>query len=127
MRAPGRMRRRAAIALALGSLLAAPPLVRTAGAASLVDVGTHPVPPPTTNAATWTMASACYDINEAGEAACLSTATGPSYCCGFRCVKRCSAKDSVVAKWSGDALVRMTPGTTATGEYRHNNATERPT
>lgn len=110
-------------AMAVAGLLGGTPV---AGAVTVTDVGTHPVPPPTTNAATWTMSSACVDITEAGQAACLSVATGSVYRCGWRGSQRCSVKDKVIAKWDGTTLVRMTPGTTATGAYRHNLVNEQP-
>jgi|GEM_PF-4279472 len=89
-----------------------------ASASTVIDVGTLPAPSYNpTNGTSWTLTSSCVDINDIGEAACMSLATGPVYRCGFRGSQKCSSKNQAVAIWKNDSLVRMSTGTSATSTF----------
>ncbi len=78
----------------------------------IIDVGVGPAPSydpryydPTSVDPAWTLSSSCADINESGQAACRSLATGPIVKCGFRGIRRCGSKVAYTFRWDGVSLV----------------------
>lgn len=85
-----------------------------ANAVTVTDVGTLPRPVANPlNGTTWSLSSACIDINDSGIAACKSIAVGPTYRCGWRGAQRCASSVEKAVKWTGSQLVDVAPATTA--------------
>ena len=92
------------IYIALTALVVSPLL----SANTVIDVGVGAAPEyPPAYGAVWALSSNCVDINEIGEAACQTRATGPTYSCGFRGAQACSSKVYQVQRWNGVALTLM--------------------
>lgn len=83
-------------------------LALTIGALA-ADVTVTEVPtlePPDTVTA-WTMSGQCVDINDAGVAACKSSAIGPPYRCGWRGSQTCHETVERAVRWDGVAATAV--------------------